>query len=102
MGEKKETAGKRGPADGLFSRGGITREQVQAMADFLEGTCRSIVDACEALDLPEHGDWDDKLLDVNVEVCVRCGHWHESCMLEWIDTANGGVCDQCLEDDERP
>lgn len=63
------------------------------------GTCTSIVIACEALDLPEGEEWESHLLDVQTEACVICGYWHECCMLEWVDSANGGVCDQCLEDE---
>lgn len=68
------------------------------MADYLDGTCKSIVEACQALELDEGFDWDDALLDVNVERCSQCEWWHESCMLTAVEARNGFFCDQCLDD----
>ena len=79
----------------------ITREDIQRMGDYLLDTCTSVLMACDALDLPEDPDWDDKLLDVNVERCKRCEWWYESCMLEFIEEENGGSCDSCLTDEEK-
>ncbi len=81
----------------LFSADGLS--DVQRLGDYLEGTCRTIVEACEALGLDEGEDWDDKLLDVNVERCFGCDHWFEVCMLEFVESRNGGMCEQCLKDE---
>jgi hypothetical protein len=79
----------------------ITRKDIERMGEHLVGTCTTILMACEALDLPEDPDWDDKLLDVNVERCKRCEWWFESYMLEFIEEENGGSCDDCLTDEEK-
>jgi hypothetical protein len=79
----------------------ISREDIEKMGAYLEGTCTSILMACDALDLPEDPDWEDKLLDVSIERCRRCEHWFESCMLEFIESDDGGSCDDCLTDEEK-
>jgi hypothetical protein len=66
------------------------------MADFVDGTCKSVVEACEALGLDEGFDWDDALLDLNVERCSYCDWWYDSCMLTEVPQKNGFFCDQCL------
>lgn len=74
------------------------REVVAKLADYLEGTCKSIVEACQALDLDEGVDWDDALLDLNIERCSGCDWWSESCMLTDVEEKNGFFCEQCLGD----
>lgn len=74
------------------------RADIVKMAEYLDGTCKSIIEACEALGLDEGHDWDDAMLDLNVERCSGCDWWHESCMLTEVPEKNGFFCDQCLND----
>jgi hypothetical protein len=74
------------------------RAVIVRLAEYLDGTCRTIVEACQALDLDEGVDWDDALLDLNVERCSHCDWWHESCMLTHVEEKNGFFCDQCLDE----
>lgn len=73
-------------------------DDVRRLAKYLEGTCNTICMACGLLDLDEGEDWDDKLLDLNIEQCQMCGWWMESCHLE-EDSTGKYVCEQCFEDE---
>lgn len=74
--------------------------EAHKMADRILGTCENPYIAAEILDLPDYPDWEDRLLDINVECCSGCGWWHESCMLTYNDETGKSFCDQCLEDEE--
>ncbi len=76
------------------------REEIELMWEFLDGTCHSIPVACEATGLPEYDDWEDRLLDINVEACSCCGWWHESCMLNYHESTGKSFCDQCNEPED--
>lgn len=72
----------------------------ERLARYIEGTCKSVLECVEILELDPDIDWEDELLNVNMECCVGCGWWEESCGLVWNDARNGGECDQCREKDE--
>jgi hypothetical protein len=77
----------------------IELTDLQRLGAHLEGTAKSIMIACDEIGIEEDPDWDDKLLDINIERCVGCEWWHESCMLEYVESRGGGFCDQCLKDE---
>lgn len=77
----------------------IELTDLDKLADHIVGTPKSIIIACEELDIPEDEEWEGKLLDKQVEICVQCQWWHHSCMLEFVDEKNGGLCPDCLRDE---
>lgn len=71
------------------------------LAHHVQGTCQSIAEATQFLDLDESIDWEDKLLDRNIERCGVCEWWMESCELEFNENRNFGVCEQCREKEDE-
>jgi hypothetical protein len=78
----------------------VTQEEtdLQRLADYVLGTPTSTFVAVEILGIDDDQDWDDKLLNLNVERCGGCGWWSESCMLEFVERKNAGFCDQCKDE----
>lgn len=72
-------------------------DPLDRLVHHVQGTCLSVAHAVEQLDLDEAIDWEDKLLDRNIELCGVCGWWHESCELEFDDERGFGICQQCLD-----
>lgn len=70
-----------------------TDEQMQK-ARWYEGTCTSIVEIADTLDLSVD-DAEELMLDANRELCGGCGWWHESCMLEYDESRGAGFCQDC-------
>lgn len=79
----------------------IDHEKLVELGEYLKGSCKSIGDGIEALELGDDIDesqLEADLLDVEVELCVACHWWHEVCDLEFVENENGGMCDQCREE----
>lgn len=68
------------------------------LSDYLQGTCITIAQAVESLELDESIDWEDEMLSAGVEVCLSCGWWHESGELVHDDDEDTGICGDCLGD----
>lgn len=78
----------------------LEREQLEKVGEYLRGSCKSVGDAIQAMDLPEDTDetkLEADLLEVETELCVNCGWWHEVCELQFNEEHNGGLCEQCCE-----
>ncbi|MBS3648791.1 hypothetical protein KEU06_09255 [Pseudaminobacter sp. 19-2017] len=73
-------------------------DDLDRLIHHIQGTCLSIEQAVESLELDPSIDWKDKLLDRNIELCGVCNWWHESGELEFDEQRNFGVCEQCLDD----
>ena len=78
----------------------IERDKLEQAGEYLRGTCKSIGDAIQAFELGEVDEsaLEAELLEVDIELCVHCGWWHEVCELEFSDEHNGGLCEQCREE----
>ncbi|MDU4254567.1 hypothetical protein [Pseudomonas sp.] len=79
----------------------IEREKLEQVGEYLRGTCKSVGDAVSALELGEDVDettLEADLLDVDTELCVQCGWWHEVCELEYSEQHGGGLCEQCCDE----
>lgn len=79
----------------------ISDEQVREIADYLTGTCNSIDQALDRLDLEfPVEDVEERLLDVNLERCPICDWWMDSA--ELVNEAGDVVgCDTCREYQEE-
>lgn len=66
-----------------------------ALAERIIGTCESITSACEFLEIDDNYDWEDVLLDYNIEPCGHCEWWHYSYELEYCDKSGKGYCPHC-------
>lgn len=80
----------------------IDRKKLEEVGEYLRGTCKSTGDAIVALELGD--DIDDcqleaDLLVVDVEQCVGCNWWHQVFELVFVEARNGGMCDDCREED---
>lgn len=54
----------------------ITDKQINAIAEYLDGTCNSIEQAMDRFDFDfPVEDVEDRLLDVNLERCPMCDWW---------------------------
>ena len=81
----------------------LDREQLEKVGEYLRGTCKSTGDAIVALELSDaidESELEADLLEVDVELCVGCNWWHEVCELEFVEICNGGLCDDCREEQE--
>ncbi len=91
----------------------LTKAEMIAVAEDLQGTCRSIAQAIECVTDGELTDEDDVVnykdfyatIDNNVFECAECGWWCESGDYADIqpDPANGDICTDCGKnhDDEE-
>lgn len=72
-------------------------ERVQKLADDLQGTCKSLGDACEALGFDQDDLTQDERheLDCLVFSCAQCDWWCEAG--EANENPDGGddICDDC-------
>lgn len=77
----------------------ITLEKLSDLGYHLRGTCKSVGEALECLEITDNGEnWEDELLTVNTEQCLGCAWWFESCeLLDPDDDENIGFCDQCRD-----
>lgn len=78
----------------------IEREKLEQIGEYLRGSCKTIGDAVEALELGDGVDesqLEADLLDVETELCVHCNWWHEVCDLQYSEENGGGLCEQCCE-----
>lgn len=75
----------------------------EQIAAELLGTCTSVTYIIDKYELDESIDLEDILIDFNVEQCMGCGWWHESCELDGQDEygeivdENVGYCSQCIK-----
>lgn len=79
----------------------IEREILEQVGEFLRGSCKSVGDAMEALELGDtidESDLEGQLLEVETELCVQCHWWHEVCELQYSEKDGGGLCQQCCDD----
>lgn len=74
-----------------------TAEQMRVVAEYIQGTCKSVDQAFEACGFGDLNtdDAEDDLLTYDVEMCGVCNWWCEVCELEWDEQAGHGVCDDC-------
>lgn len=79
----------------------IEREQLEQVGEYLRGSCKSVGDAIEALELGDEVDesqLEADLLEVETELCVNCHWWHEVCELQFSEEHHGGLCEQCCDE----
>lgn len=81
---------------GVYKR--ITERE--KLSYYLEGTCQSLDNAIERLELDPDVDWEDEMLSANMETCLGCGWWHSSGDLVHENEEDIGYCDQCKGEDE--
>lgn len=73
----------------------LSFDAVWDVAHYLLGTCNSAANAIDHFELEaDQDELEDRLLDINVELCKGCNWWHESCMLICDDGGNA-LCEQC-------
>ena len=76
----------------------ISDELLREVGEYLRGSCKSTSDAIEHFELDiEEGILENRLLDVDIEICVNCDWWHEVYELEYVEEEGGGVCEDCRE-----
>lgn len=74
----------------------LTTEQLDEAADYLRGTCKDVGAAAEMLGIEvDETALQERLLEVDLELCVGCHWWHEVCELEFVEDEGGGLCDDC-------
>jgi hypothetical protein len=73
-----------------------TDEQIYK-AKWFEGTCTSVSEIADQLDLSED-DTEELMLDANMELCGGCGWWHACSDLEFDESRNLGFCRDCEPD----
>lgn len=79
----------------------ITDDQLDELKHAVLGTADNAETVCERLGIDAGLDEaEDRLLDVNVETCAKCGWWFESCMLHDSREVFGFVCDECEPEDD--
>lgn len=78
----------------------VSREQIDAIIEYLDDTNETIADAVEAVIGDFHGD--DVLTDSQKEeifsrtfACSNCGYWF-SCEFENVVDKDGKKCDDCV------
>lgn len=77
----------------------LTTEQLDEAADYLRGTCKDVGAAAEMLGIEvDETELQERLLEVDLELCVGCHWWHEVCELEFCEDEGGGLCDDCREE----
>lgn len=79
----------------------IEREQLEQVGEYLRGSCKSVGAAIAALELGDDVDENQleaDLLEVETELCVHCGWWHEVCELQYSEDNGGGLCEQCCDE----
>lgn len=77
-----------------------TAEQIQKIADELEGSCGRLAEAaCSVLGIEDHRDADmdaiDEALEDKVFECEECGWWYK---LDEESDDEPGVCQDCTDD----
>lgn len=81
------------------------REDLLAQIQYdLEGTCKSLEEIIESLELDiDEDELEDELLNQPrpVERCKKCEWWLDVAALEIDEDLGGAVCDQCDEDMDR-
>ncbi len=77
----------------------LTQEQLFELIDYLQGSCKTIDEACnEVFEDGEEilSDENREEIDQNLFECETCGWW-----FEWAEEgSNGGECKSCCEDEE--
>lgn len=77
----------------------LTTEQLDEAADYLRGTCKDVSDAADMLGIEvDETELQERLLEVELELCVGCHWWHDVCDLEFVEQEGGGLCDDCREE----
>lgn len=77
------------------------RVQLEQIGEYLRGSCKSIGDTIESLELGDDVDesqLEADLLEVETELCVQCNWWHAVCELQYSEANGGGLCEQCCDD----
>lgn len=80
---------------------GIEREKLEQVGEYLRGSCKSVGDAIEALELGDDVDesqLEGDLLEVETELCVHCHWWHAVHELQYSEGNGGGLCQQCCDE----
>ncbi|WP_408601503.1 hypothetical protein [Pseudomonas sp. PLMAX] len=77
----------------------ISREKINEVAEYLQGTAKSLGDALETFSLEmDEGALQQALLEADVEICGQCDWWHEVCELEYSEEHGCGHCQPCREE----
>jgi len=77
----------------------LTTAQLDEAADYLRGTCKDVGAAAEMLGIEvDETELQERLLEVELELCVGCHWWHDVCELEFDEDEGGGLCDDCREE----
>lgn len=79
----------------------LEREKLEQVGEYLRGSCKSIGEAIDALELGDDIDestLEADLLDVETELCSHCGWWHEVCELKFSEERGGALCEQCCDE----
>ncbi|PWD01979.1 hypothetical protein [Pseudomonas amygdali] len=79
----------------------LTREQLAQLGEHLRGTSKQIGAAVEELEMGDDVDetrLEADLLEVDTELCVQCGWWHEVSELQYSEQEGGGLCEQCCDE----
>ena len=74
--------------------------RIQTLIDYLQGTCKSLGEGCNDLEIDEEDLTDDELeeLDLQIFNCSQCGWWSEIC--EDSGTGEGEfICNDCADSD---
>lgn len=74
------------------------RDLLSRVADYLQGTCKTVGEAIDALELGDEVDESEleaALVEVETERCGQCDWWHESFELEHYEEKGASFCDDC-------
>lgn len=79
----------------------IEQAILEQIGEFLRGTCKSVQDAINSLELGDDIDesqLEGDLLNADTEMCGQCNWWHEVCELTYNNEHGCGLCDDCRDE----
>jgi hypothetical protein len=77
----------------------INNDVLYKIGSWLQGTCHGPDEAIEHFELEcDSSDLQDRLLDINIELCSGCGWWFESGELMDEYGEQDGFCIDCRDD----
>lgn len=80
----------------------MNEEMRYKVAQYILGTCQTLSAVIDYFDLDiDENEFEDELLNENVEMCQGCGWWFESSDLIDDDMENPGYCKQCRESNDE-
>ena len=74
-------------------------ERVNTLIEYLQGTCKSLSEACNEHDIEHESLTQAELdeLDNHIFECPVCNWWYETSEMQTADNGEN-VCSECLED----